>query len=491
MALTEDSRADDARNDVEALIPEARELHRRRRRRRGAAGLLAAALLAGGGFVLINGGGGGGSHASVASVGVHGPLPAGIAARAADPAGSLPWGIRVVHTAGYTCVQLGRLRGDQLGLLGHDGLAGNNGRFYAMGPSTTYQARCAPNDGGSHAYMTVELGAQPASAAGGGYRGESMCRTAAAEVGLARVRARLKQRGITVPTGGAFSMPVCPSGDLRFVQYGLLGPDATSITYRISGAPQTERTGQDGAYLVVGPSTPAFCGRLDRGTLCGGDGVGPNSIGGGMIQAVRYRNASTCQLDRANSRLPPFALSCPRVGYVPAKPRLTDSQVAAPIRVRVINAPAYCLGHGGSPFRGFGPAPVTELALYTPCSKPASSRPGDVIHGTLVIFSWTARQPVTSPRRNYTFFFNEGRCGGQGGSTYGQITADERLTRAVILQPRPHCTGTFTGTVGFNPDLGPGGGDFGDNEPGRGNSLLVGRFTVPIHSSSASHTKVG
>jgi hypothetical protein len=96
MALTEDSRADDARNDVEALIPEARELHRRRRRRRGAAGLLAAALLAGGGFVLINGGGGGGSHASVASVGVHGPLPAGIAARAADPAGSLPWGIRVV-----------------------------------------------------------------------------------------------------------------------------------------------------------------------------------------------------------------------------------------------------------------------------------------------------------------------------------------------------------------------------------------------------------
>lgn len=203
-----------------------------------------------------------------------------------------------------------------------------------------------------------------------------------------------------------------------------------------------------------------------------------------MIEAVQYRSAPACQVDRTSARLPAFAVSCPRVGYVPAKPRLTDREVAAPIHVRVINASAYCLGHQGAPIRGFGPAPATELAPYHPCSHPKSNRPGDVTHGTLVIFSWTARQPVRSSRSNYTFFLNDGRCGGQGGSTYGRITADERLTRAVIQQRRPRCTGTLTGAVGYNHDLGPGGGDSGDNEPGQGSSLLVGRFTVPIHSSS-------
>ena len=486
MALIEDPRTQEGRDDVEALIPEARELQRRRWRRRGAAGLLAAALLAGGAFALINGGGGGGLHASAASVGVHGPLPAGIAARAADPVGGLPWGIRVVHSTGYTCVQLGRLRGDQLGLIGRDGLAGDDGHFFAMGPSTTYQARCAPDDGRGHAFMTVELGAQPASGAGGGYQGMSMCRTANEVAGLARNRARLKRDGISVPTGGAFSMPTCPAGDLRFVQYGLLGPDATSITYRTSGGPQTERTGPDGAYLVVGgPSTPRFCRRFPSGTFCGGNGIAPSSIGGGMIQAVHYGNAPTCQLDRASSRLPVWADSCPRVGYRPAKPSLTDREVSAPIHVRVIDANAYCLVNGGGAVYRFGRAPATQLSPYRPCSHPTISRPGDVIHGTLVIFSWTARQPVTSPRSNYTFLLNSGRCGGQGGSTYGQISAGERLTRAVILQP---CSGTFIGGVGYNPHLGPGGGDFADPDPGHAGNLLVGRFTVSTQNSKTIRT---
>jgi hypothetical protein len=485
MALTDDPRTDNVDQDVEALIPEARELQRRRRWRRGIVAVLAAALLAGG-VALISGGGGNGS---LASVGVSGPLSAGVAARAADPAGGLAWGTRVVHTSGYTCVQLGRLDGSRLGLLGRDGLAGDNGRFYPMGPSTTYQARCAPNDGAGHAYMTVELGAQPTSGAGGGYKGMSMCQTAANAAGMARLLARVKRSGTTPPGArGPVSMPACPAGDLRFVQYGLLGPDATSITYRISGAAQSERTGPDGAYLIVGPSTPAFCGRLTRGTMCGSAGDAPNSIGGGMIEAVHYRGAPTCQVDRPSSRLPAFALSCPRVGYVPAKPRLTDSQVAAPIHVRVINASAYCLGHQGAPIRGFGHAPATQLAPYHPCSNPTSSRTGEVTHGTLVIFSWTARQPVTSSRSNYTFFLTDGRCGGQGGSTYGRITAGERLTRAVILQPRPRCGDTFTGAVGYNPDLGPGGGDFNNNYPGQGSSLLVSRISAPIHGSTAPIT---
>jgi hypothetical protein len=37
--------------------------------------------------------------------------------------------------------------------------------------------------------------------------------------------------------------------------------------------------------------------------------------------------------------------------------------------------------------------------------------------------------------------------------------------------------------IGYNPNLGPGGGDFADNDPGHGGSLLVGRFTVSTQSS--------
>ena len=459
MALIEDRRTHETDDGGQALIPEARELQRRRRWRRGGGGLLAAALLAGGGIVLANGGGGGGSHASVASVGVHGPLPAGIAARAADPAGGPPWGIRVVHTTGYTCVQLGRLRGGQLGLLGRDGLAGNT-----MGPSTTYQARCAPNDGGGHAYMTIELGAQPASAAGGGYRGESMCNPPSEAAGLARVRARLAKRGFT-RIGGTLSMPICPASDLRFVQYGLLGPHATSISYRISGASGTERTGPDGAYLVVGgPSTPAFCRQFPAGTSCGGNGVGPSEISGGMIQAVHYRNAPSCRLSRPSSRLPAWLIQCPRIGYVPAKPTVTARQVASPITVRALP--------GAGPFCG-----NDQGRLWYVCG------PGEIpLEGTTGIVvlnvSFTAR--VASGLGGYTVQVEyPHNCGGSGGGIKPNIRQGQRVTLQPTLQPR--CFGTFHGTVSYVPNTGPGpqfvGGPSG--EPG---AISVGTFTYRLNA---------
>jgi len=111
------------------------------------------------------------------------------------------------------------------------------------------------------------------------------------------------------------------------------------------------------------------------------------------------------------------------------------------------------------------------------------TRPGLVEHGTLVVFSWTARQPVTSTNTEYEYFLGSGACGGQGGSTYGRITAGERLTRGIVVQSR--CTGTLTGTIGYEPNLGPGGGTFAGADPGHDGSLLVGRFSVniPPHNS--------
>ncbi len=161
MALVDDTPAERTAASPEALIPEAREIHRRRQRRRWGAALIGLLILGGGGAVLFGGGG----KPSVPCV--QGPLPAGVVARAADPAGGLAWGIRVVRTSGWTCVQLGRLRGDQLGVIDEDGSFGNTGRFHAFGPSTTNQARCAQNDGEGHAFMTIELGSEPAHGADG------------------------------------------------------------------------------------------------------------------------------------------------------------------------------------------------------------------------------------------------------------------------------------------------------------------------------------
>jgi hypothetical protein len=100
----------------------------------------------------------------------------------------------------------------------------------------------------------------------------------------------------------------------------------------------------------------------------------------------------------------------------------------------------------------------------------------------LVVFSWTARQPVTSTGTDYEFFLGSDRCGGQGGSTYGRITTGERLTRGLIVQRR--CTGTLTGTVAYQPDLGHGGGAFAGGDLGHDGSILVGRFTlrIPTHT---------
>jgi hypothetical protein len=95
----------------------------------------------------------------------------------------------------------------------------------------------------------------------------------------------------------------------------------------------------------------------------------------------------------------------------------------------------------------------------------------------MIICSWIARQPVTSPNGQYQFMVNTGRCGGQGGSTSGRVTAGERLTRAVILQT---CTGTASGAIGYDPDLGPGGGETAPRDPGCRGSVLVGRFTAAI-----------
>ncbi|HEY3946511.1 MAG TPA: hypothetical protein VGL78_14890 [Solirubrobacteraceae bacterium] len=483
MALVESERTDEA-GSPEALIREARELQRRRRRRRAAVALVGLLAL-GGGIVLVAGGGG-----PSAGRGLVGALPAGIAARAGDPAGGLAWGIRVVRASGWTCLQLGRLRGDQLGVIGKDGAFGDDGRFHPFAPSTTKQAYCAQNDPKGHAFLNAQLAPQPASAAGAGSRTVPKCHPAA---DVAQAKRTLSRRGRSRAVRSRAlrvvdAWRVCPSGDLRYVQYGLLGPDATGVTYTLGGRSEVQRTrGPDGAYLIVGP--PGACGRLGLGSDCAGTGpVDSPQIFAGMITAVDYRDGRTCSLNRSRPGEPAVLVSCPRVGYLPAKLPIGEARVATPISVRLITAKHYCFTRRDRPIKRSAPAPETDRGPYIPCDGPVpANEVRDLAdqHGTLVVFSWIAREPVNSPNSSYAFMIRA-PCGtGGGGPTIGRIRAGELLTRGQF-EPSG-CTGTFTGAVAYNPNVGPGGPTGPALFPRRNGSIivtrgwiLVGRFAIAI-----------
>src|ERR1039458_1684221 len=68
-------------------------------------------------------------------------------------------------------------------------------------------------------------------------------------------------------------LPSCPARALRNVAYGVLGPDAVSITYSVNHYSLTERTGPDRAYIAVVPATNRSC------TF--GSGGGERCFGGG------------------------------------------------------------------------------------------------------------------------------------------------------------------------------------------------------------------
>ncbi|HEV7937103.1 MAG TPA: hypothetical protein VGP18_03670 [Solirubrobacteraceae bacterium] len=115
-----------------------------------------------------------------------------------DPAGGLPWGMRVVTTTrGLLCVQVGRLLGGRLGVLGQEGRFHDDGLFHELPPSAVDQSTCTqPED--------IAL-----------YNGP----------GLA---------------------------------FGLLGPQARSVYYRASNRLYKMATsGSDGAYLIVLPRPPS------------------------------------------------------------------------------------------------------------------------------------------------------------------------------------------------------------------------------------------
>jgi len=212
--------------------------------------------------------------------------------RASDPAGGPPWALRLSRTTrGFGCVELGRLVDGKLGVLGQDGT------FHERGLQLNAPANCQVPDAAGQLFTAMTYIGLPA---GGDIRACD-------------------------PRRASSRQPKCPADSLRSVFYGLLGPEATAVTYRDGDRIVREDvSGPEGAYLVVKRTEK---GRRDLGYFS------PGVFPGSGLRSIEYADGTRC-------RLPAGPRGCPLKGYVePKLPRVSASDVATTVRVVAATAP--------------------------------------------------------------------------------------------------------------------------------------------------------
>jgi len=206
------------------------------------------------------------------------PAPGGsrlLSLRVADPAGGLPWGLRIVHTTrGYVCLQVGRVQNGELGELGIDGAFNDDGRFHplpadvlpATGPA--YPSSCVlPGQTFSTTQINYDRNASP-------------------------------------PNG-----KVPAAADRRLMAFGLLGRHALRVTYRNGTRQRTTAAAPgSGAFLVVERNTIPALG-TGQGVVGSQGFAGQRPVPNGALTAFTYRFGSTVCSD---SRSPNAANACPR-----------------------------------------------------------------------------------------------------------------------------------------------------------------------------------
>ncbi|MGO8905098.1 MAG: hypothetical protein ACLQMH_05665 [Solirubrobacteraceae bacterium] len=309
--------------------------------------------------VILTGSPVGTVRAPIATAGEGIPVAGGarlLPLRAPDPAGGLPWGMRIIHTTrGLICVQIGRVYHDQLGQLGIDGAFHNDGRFHPL-----------PTDALPDVLNAAGWMAGNCSSPGDIYAGDS--------VGLELSAATSPRQGAGVPA------------DRREISFGLLGVHAVSITYREGSQTRTQPVLPGlGAYLIVQRYTSGrplgsaseTDGRDEPGNYS--SPAGPN----GALTAITYSYAGRSCVDRGNLRLASCGLSevpPPR----PAAPPIVREPLSAHLQIHnhVITS-AQISFHA--------PYPVTNADESYSVSAPVCSRGlagessrADVARGALV-----------------------------------------------------------------------------------------------------------
>lgn len=280
--------------------------------------------------------------------------------RAADPAGGLPWGMRVIHTTrGLVCVQIGRVYHNQLGQLGVDGAFHDDGRFHPL------PTDALPGDLANASGWTTGNCSNP----GDTYAGDS--------VGIELNAATSPGPGVGI------------SADRREISFGLLGVHAVSITYREGSKTHTQPVLPGlGAYLIVQRYTSGrplgsvseTDGRDEPGNYSGP--AGPN----GALTAITYNYAGRTCVDRGNLRLASCGLS-----EVPPPPPAALPIVHVPLHAH-LDIHNHLITGAQISFRA--PYPVTNADESYSVSAPACHRglsgggfQADVARGGLVTIS--------------------------------------------------------------------------------------------------------
>ncbi len=302
---------------------------------------------------------------------------------APDPAGGPPWTMRVYKTSrGLGCVQVGRLVGGRIGVLGQDGAFNDDGRFHPL-PVQASQAEgdCVLLDGHGHAFLGVGNYGVPAS-------------------GLPRQCHLLRSRAASER---------CGRSDPRDIFYGLLGPRARTVTYVSGGHRRTVPTvGSEGAYLIIARA-PAWL--TARGVGAGASGALP--VGGGTLSGVRlpqpivkvsYAGGRTCAITSPGKRR---AECLPPVGYVAQRIEVPSTrELASPIRLRLVQ---------GQPVEGTAHAgPVAALTV--------SFRAKVAVRSALSGYGVTLQAP------------NTGACRGRPEQANGQLGRNVEAGKHVELK---------------------------------------------------------
>ncbi|HEY3758783.1 MAG TPA: hypothetical protein VGL37_03430 [Solirubrobacteraceae bacterium] len=318
-----------------------------------------------------------------------------IAESVPDPVGGPPWSMRVVRTSrDFLCMQIGRLYGAQLGVIGEDGAFDDDRRFHPLPLSAIsevpgrFLSTCEP----SNLTSSLEVSGMPASA----------------ELpGLA----------------GTLGKP----SEERRLYFGLLGPDAVSVTYRQHGRAMTVPVQPGtGAYLIVLPGArPAPRSVADGGKVADGRLV-PVSV----LSEITYRlGRGVCEERTITTPRGPKA--CPRGNtfVAPVKPR--DLHRAIHVSLRAIRSARSVLVPGGA---GRGRTP-----------SPRAARGGSYE----AIVAFRAPFAVRSALSDYSVEIPDCRGGAEARALEQNIRAGE-LVRARVLVFANECRARLTFEVHYH-----------------------------------------
>jgi hypothetical protein len=244
-----------------------------------------------------------------------------LAVTAPDPEGGPPWGLRVFDTSrGAGCVQAGRLVNGQIGVLGEDGAFGDDGRFHALPVASTNPLTCVALDANGRIFQNVSKSYQLANALSGPEQAPTEAEPRPQDICVSQLATPAERSSAR---GGR----VCPLSQERNLYYGLLGPQAKSITYTSDGRTVTAPVqAPDGAYLIV-----TGAGGEQRATAFGPGATGVVPIDS-PISEIEYADGSVCRLSGQNTAQ--GACTTPMsepVGYAPVGTPPSASQVAAPL----------------------------------------------------------------------------------------------------------------------------------------------------------------